>query len=140
MKTLVIHPEDKTTDVLNVIYADIECKVITQDISEEDLIKEINDHERIIMLGHGGPSGMFGFRRSAINKNLVEHLRDKVMVTVWCHANEFFERHGLTGFYTGMIISEVQYKNFSRLGVISNVFKGCLLLHIYDINSICSAR
>ncbi len=60
------------------------------------------------MLGHGTGQGLIGYGRFIINCELVQILRTKLCIGVWCFANEFFEKYKLTGFYTGMIISEYE--------------------------------
>ena len=106
MKTLVIHPIDASTDFLFRIYSDIECTLITQNISKSKLCDQIRDHDRIIMLGHGDGNGLFGFDRLIINSELVYLLKEKQTVCIWCYANLFVEKYDLKGFYTGMIISD----------------------------------
>jgi len=106
MKTLVIHIEDPTTDFLKYIYKNIDCTIIRDGYSK-DIIKAIKKHDRIIMCGHGGPSGLFGRRGNIISKNIVPYLRDKECIFIWCHANKFVEQHNLAGLYSGMFISEV---------------------------------
>ena len=105
-RTLVIHPSDITTDFLNVIYQGTDWTVINHDVPDLYLRKQIMTHDRIIMLGHGFPGGLFGYGKIVINESHVELLRTKNLVAVWCFANRFFEPHGLLGIYTDMIISE----------------------------------
>lgn len=107
-KTLVIHPSDITTDFLNVIYQGTDWTVITHDIPDESLRKLISSHDKIIMLGHGFPGGLFGHNKIVINSSHVDLLRTKKLVGIWCFANKFFEPHGLLGIYSDMIISEAQ--------------------------------
>ena len=106
-KTLVIHPKDKTTDCLSVIYAGKDWTVITDDVSWEEIEKQLLIHDRIIMLGHGTPIGLIGHGRYIIDKKAVPFLINKVCVFVWCNADYFVRAHKLKGLYTGMIISEV---------------------------------
>jgi hypothetical protein len=108
MKTLVIHPYDYTTRFLTVIHEDHDdWTVITEDVSHKFLKEQIKKHDRIIMLGHGTGWGLLGFNRFVIDSSLVYLLREKDCVCIWCNANEFVEKYGLKGFYTGMIISEM---------------------------------
>jgi hypothetical protein len=112
MKTLVIHPSDYSTDFLKPIYEGIEDKtVITQDKTRDEIIELIESHDRVMMMGHGSPSGLFGIgfnRLFVIDNGLVEHLNKKDNnVFIWCNADRFVNRFGLKGFYTGMFISEV---------------------------------
>ena len=115
-KTLVIHPEDDTTDFLCPIYRGMRDKtVIRKNISRKELLELADGHERVIMLGHGSPEGLFAAnafpdRRKGefvVDKELVRALRDKDNIYIWCHADQFVQRHKLTGFYTGMFISEM---------------------------------
>lgn len=110
MSTLVIHPKDATTDFLSDIYKDKGWSVITGNISKSQLKREIKSHDRIIMLGHGTEYGLYDLVRKSIiiSSELVYLLRDKDCVGIWCNANKFFEKYNLTGFYTGMIISELE--------------------------------
>jgi hypothetical protein len=106
MKTLVIHPKDASTDFLSRIYQGKNWNVVTDYVSNDDLIDLIDEHDRIIMLGHGYQGGLYGHHRIMINASHVSKIASKELVAVWCHANAFFDQHALPGFYTGMIISE----------------------------------
>jgi len=113
MKTLVIHPIDKSTDFLSVVYRDIEDATIIRDpYSSSKYIKDnIKSHDRIIMLGHGthngliAMTGLFQFR-NLIDSKLVYLLREKECISIWCNADKFLNKYGLNGFHTGMIVSE----------------------------------
>ena len=112
MKTLVIHPSDYSTEFLKPIYEGVENKtVITQGKSREEIIELIENHDRVMMMGHGSPSGLFGIgfnRLFVVDNGLVEHLNKKENnVFIWCNADRFVERFQLKGFYSGMFISEV---------------------------------
>ena len=107
MKTLVIHPKDASTDFLRPIYEDLNCTIIknTKDVSKSFVEKAIRYHDRIIMMGHGSPHGLFF---SPINSSMVYLLREKPnSIYIWCNADKFVEHYDLKGFATGMIISEV---------------------------------
>jgi hypothetical protein len=44
----------------------------------------------------------------AVGSDLVEALSQKDNnIFIWCNADQFVERHGLKGFYSGMFVSEV---------------------------------
>lgn len=116
MQTLIIHPQDETTDFLCPIYEGIQNKeVIRGGCSKKELLKAVTTHHRIMMLGHGSPSGLFAvgqfeqekFMSYIIDQSFVSVLKNKDNVFIWCHANEFVEQHKLTGFYCGMFISEI---------------------------------
>lgn len=108
MKTLVIHIDDRTTDFLSKIYIDKGWKRINYKSSRKKLVNMIYNHDRIVMCGHGSPSGLFGKYGYIIDDSFAELLRTKETVCIWCNAKQFVERNSLKGFYTGMFISEVQ--------------------------------
>jgi hypothetical protein len=114
MKTLVIHPKDRTTEFLSMIYEKIPNKTVVRgDVTMEELNGLILEHERVIMMGHGTPDGLMSVGQfpkigsyviSNKNISLLKGMRNNVYI--WCHANQFVERHKLEGFYSGMFISE----------------------------------
>ena len=112
MKTLIIHPEDASTDFLKPIYENLEYKtVIRSNTSSEELRHQIQEHEQIIMLGHGTSYGLLNVAKIGdtyltINSSHVEDLRSKRCIFIWCHAQNFVDQHKLKGLYTGMFISE----------------------------------
>jgi len=113
--TLIIHPKDASTKFLESVYHNIPNKtVITGGVSKEFLLKEIENHQRIMMMGHGTASGLFSvgqFKNTngyIIDSSMVSGLtKKKESIFIWCNADQFVLRHQLTGFYTGMFISEV---------------------------------
>ena len=113
MKTLVLHPDDRSTDFLKPIYADIKSKtVMTKDVFAGRLREAIHTHDVIIMLGHGCANGLFnvaavGKGPYTVGHELVEELRGKQLIAIWCNADKFIERHSLQVMYSGMFISEV---------------------------------
>jgi hypothetical protein len=107
MKTLVLHPDDRTTDFLKTIYEGKGYTVVTDKNilrAESEVRKLIKAHDRIMMMGHGHPGGLFF---TCINNRMVYLLREKQGVYIWCNADKFVEKYELQGFYTGMFISEV---------------------------------
>jgi len=58
-KILVIHPKDKSTDFLKPIYhGRSDVTVITGGCTKEDVAKAIDEHDHIVMMGHGTPQGL----------------------------------------------------------------------------------
>lgn len=107
MKTLVIHPDDRSTDFLKKIYEGKDWTIINDHQacrSRKVITNLIKKHDRIIMMGHGYPGGLF---YTCINPNMVYLLREKECVCIWCNADKFVNKYNLTGFFTGMFISEV---------------------------------
>jgi hypothetical protein len=113
MKTLIIHPEDRSTDFLKYIYRHLDdATVVTKNISRGTLHELIGSHDQIVMLGHGSPSGLFNVARVgdgafAVGRSEVPLLQDKQCIFIWCHADQFVRQHGLKGLSSGMFISEV---------------------------------
>ena len=109
-KTLVIHPEDETTEFLKTIYKDrVDWTIINSNLaSKNEIVKGLVKHDRVIMLGHGTPHGLLGKGRFMIDSQLVFILREKECIGIWCNADQFGERYGLKSFFTGMIVSEEQ--------------------------------
>jgi len=113
MKTLIIHPDDRSTDFLRDIYRDLKnVTVLTEDVSRKELHRQIEQHDQVVMLGHGSPSGLFNVARIGdgaftISRNEVPLLREKRCVFIWCHADQFVREHRLEGLSSGMFISEV---------------------------------
>ena len=115
MKTLVIHPEDPTTEFLKRIYTDLQDTTVIQGgVSRSEVDGLIESHERIIMLGHGAPFGLMNPKRFPgagffiIDDLTVSSLKNKSScVYIWCHADQFVIRNGLFGLCSGMFISEM---------------------------------
>jgi hypothetical protein len=116
MKTLIIHPDDRSTDFLKPIYENVtDATVVTGGISKNEVNKLIEQHDRIYMMGHGSPSGLFScakfqtldYSGFIINNKNVELLRNKECIFIWCNADQFVTKHNLKGLYSGMFISEV---------------------------------
>ena len=121
MKTLIIHPDDRSTDFLRPIYQNIKgATVLTKNISGKQLEKEIQSHDQILMMGHGSPSGLFSMSKIGegtfiVGEKQVPLLRDKHCIFIWCNADQFVSRHRLKGLYTGMFISEVGEANYCKV-------------------------
>jgi hypothetical protein len=115
MKTLVIHPKDNSTHFLDIVYKGIEnLTLITGGVTKDYIKEQIKSHDRVMMMGHGSPGGLFSvgqFDNShgyIIDDSFVELLSEKDnSVFIWCNADRFVDRFELKGFYTGMFISEV---------------------------------
>jgi hypothetical protein len=119
MKTLIIHPSDESTTFLEIVYKNIPNKtVVTGGISKMEVIKLIESHDRVMMMGHGSPGGLFNIGQFTdcgskyggyiIDQSIVPLLKQKDnSVFIWCNADKFVDTFQLEGFYSGMFISEV---------------------------------
>jgi hypothetical protein len=120
---LVIHPDDRSTDFLKPSYAGLDATVLTQRDEFYNLAETMKRHNRIIMMGHGSPNGLFmpqiegveedengelfEYSDYSINDTYADILREKRTVCVWCNADKYVVPNDLHGFYTGMVISEL---------------------------------
>lgn len=129
MKTLVIHPADKSTDFLCPIYHTIHNKkVLRNGLTKDEIKEQIKIHDRIIMLGHGSPDGLFAVGQFKtdnsyiIDSSLTDILAEKEEnVYIWCHANMFVEKFDLKGFYTGMFVSEILEALYCELPLVEQM-------------------
>lgn len=110
MKTLVIHPDDRSTDFLKLIYQGKDFTVINEAYaSKKAVMEEIKKHDRIIMMGHGTPYGLLFTPISSSNQDIVDLLRTKSTISIWCNSDQFYIRNNLAdgNLHTKMVISEV---------------------------------
>lgn len=109
MADLVIHPSDITTDFLIESYRHSDFNVVNDNCSKSQIRRYIKDHNRIIIMGHGGNIGLLGYDKIMLDSSCTYYLRSKKNnVYVWCNADEFVKKNRLKGFATGMIISEFE--------------------------------
>ena len=117
---LVIHPKDKTTAMLSVLYDGLEVRLLDQSFSNsevKDALYHTSKQERIMMLGHGSDKGLFSrdhVEQDVFDRLIVYHPHAYYLrkhganiVAIWCNADLFARREGLHGLFTGMIISEL---------------------------------
>ena len=129
--TLIIHPDDRTTDFLKPSYAGMDATVLTSRRDMFNLKQTMRNHKRIIMMGHGSPSGLMmsmvggvhgvdqdedgdlvKYSSYSIGYDFLDILKSKPIVAVWCNADKFVVPNDLHGFYTGMAISELYEANY----------------------------
>jgi len=123
MKTLIIHPFDRSTFFLGRIYESIKNKrLITNGATKDEIRGLIKESSKIIMCGHGSPNGLFSVGQFGpdtggyiIDESMVEVLRGKNLITIWCHANRFIERHKLKAFSSSMFCSEYSECSFESV-------------------------
>jgi hypothetical protein len=140
MKTLIIHPDDRSTDFLKPIYENVtDATVVTGGLTKSEVYKLIEQHDRIYMMGHGSPGGLFSMGKflpdplnpynslkanlvykgwshgSIIDHDTVSLLENKECIFIWCNADQFVKKHNLKGLYSGMFISEVGEAHYCGL-------------------------
>ena len=118
--TLIINPSDPSTLFLKPIYNDIvDKKVITGNLTKDELKNEIINHDEIIICGHGnGSNGLFainqfknlGYMDYIVDKSFAPLLKqkNKKIIAIWCYAKNYIETNDINNsFHCGMFISEV---------------------------------
>jgi hypothetical protein len=121
MKTLVIHPEDPSTEFLKIIYRNLDCTILNDKSSSAKIRNGLKEHQRIFLLGHGIETGLLSpyggdqFGRLIVGPREVNFLRGKEVISVFCNSNIFGIKYGLNGLFSGMIISE-ESEAFDWLG------------------------
>jgi hypothetical protein len=113
IKTLIVHPRDVTTNVFYKAYRFLNCDIL-RDSNIGKLNKLIAENDRIVFLGHGNRYGLY---KTPINGLLlfsdkhVDLVKDKECIYIWCYADDFTRRNNLSGFCTGMVISDFEEAN-----------------------------
>lgn len=107
---LIIHPYDRSTEFLCPIYKGLDCEVIKNGlIAKVTLRRKIMLADKVVFLGHGTEKGLLRTPIDGsylVDSSFAQALRGKECVYVWCHADKFVQKYGLSGFATGMFISE----------------------------------
>jgi len=119
-KTLIIHIDDPTTAFMKKVYEGTKATVLNSYVPVDEMNSLLEEHDRIIMIGHGNPKGLFSHPMSLLRDNNYEGdgyiISDKNVevlstkkdcVYLWCDADRFIIDNQLTGFYSGMYISEL---------------------------------
>ena len=145
--TLIIHPQDPTTDDLCPIYQDAgltgRVTVVRGDVSRKELQELIASHDRVWMMGHGSAVGLMDREKAfdptdpvVIDGSHAKLLREKgdSCIFLWCYAQDFVEPRELRGFYSGMFISELREADLlglegvteSHIETSNKVFADCM--------------
>lgn len=113
MKTLLLHPTDSSTAFLSDSYLGKGYTVVNDPFISKSKLKElIKSHDKVVMMGHGSPKGLFSSKGFLIDSSYVYLLKDKLCLGVWCHADHFFSKYKLNGYGTGMVVSEADEADY----------------------------
>lgn len=117
---LVIHPHDRTTAFLSLLYEGTDFRALDQSASSKAIQHALHhtpQSERIMLLGHGSEEGLFSreddtapdFDRIIVGHPHAHNLRRHGgnIIGIWCNAVDFARRKGLHGLFSGMIISDI---------------------------------
>ncbi len=148
-ETAVFHPDDPTTDFLYEIYQGKGWNVVNDPFIDQNTVAEvICTHKRIICLGHGNHWGLFGAEEMIVNDSITPLLQEKDVIFIWCNADQFVLKHGLSGFYTGMFLSEcteadlfgIPYDDELQIEMSNDWFASILGKHINSNNILKNVR
>lgn len=115
----VIHPKDRTTQMLEILYEGIACEMVDTTLSKNQLrsiLYSASSSEPIMLLGHGGEEGLYTRKDDTKDEfsKLIDHSFSHILkkhsgkiFAVFCHAKSFAEQEHLHGLFSGMIISEM---------------------------------
>ena len=110
--TLVVHCEERTTDMLSQVYDGRGWDVLRDgNIDKTELHELIKSHDKIICLGHGTSSGLINKQGGGyvIGAEEAPLLKDKNIFAIWCNADKYFKQHNIGHgcFITKNVPSEV---------------------------------
>ena len=80
-------------------------------VNAKELVNEAieQEHDTLIMCGHGTPSGLLNpsFKGGSflIDQSNYQRIKCNRIIAVWCHAKDFAETYGVKGFWSSMFIS-----------------------------------
>ena len=119
IKTLIIHPDDRSTDFLKAIYTPLKSYTLITAGTRKEVNTLIKAYDRIIMCGHGTGYGLLSVGKFEgsyiIDCDTVPLFEDKECIFIWCNADKFVNTYNLKGLYSGMFISEVSEANYCGL-------------------------
>jgi len=87
--------------------------VVRGKVSRSELRQMVEQHDQVIMLGHGTAYGLLAVGQFYASWNVIDGSFSDLLaeknnsIFIWCNANQFAQLHELKGFYTGMFISEL---------------------------------
>ena len=105
---LVIHIiSTEDTNDFSGIYAGLDATILINPTASACRRAIINETEQIVLIGHGTECGLLNQRLDGyiIDSRMVQFLRGKDVIGIWCNASNFADRYDLTGFFTSMFIS-----------------------------------
>lgn len=117
---IVIHPKDRTTQMLEILYEATPHEKVNDTLSKNQLrslLYAVSTSEPIMLLGHGCEEGLLTRNDDTKDdfKKLIDHSFSHILkkhngriFAIFCHAKDFAEKEHLHGLFSGMIISEME--------------------------------
>ena len=83
-----------------------------------------NEHDTLIMCGHGTPQGLLnpGFKDGMylVDRNTVNKIHCNRVIGIWCHAKDYAETYGVKGFWSSMFISNSGEARSNQITTVSD--------------------
>ena len=107
---IVIHVDTmEDTTRLKKTYEGLENVTLLYNPTKEEVVAQLkrDDDPLVMCLGHGTTSGLFGtsWLNYVVDRSIVDLLKDRKVIGIWCFARSFAERYGLQGYFTSMFVS-----------------------------------
>ena len=107
---LVIHiiSRDDTRD-FDVLYRHLDARVMFNPSRGEARRAIMDEPDTVMLIGHGTEHGLLNDRLNGyiIDSSMVQLLRERTVIGIWCYAGNFADRYSLRGFFTSNFISNV---------------------------------
>ena len=143
---LVIHIKTTSdTNDFEKIYADLDATVLTNPSKSEAKHAIIAEKDTIILIGHGNEYGLFNHRFDGfvIDSSMVQFLREKTVIGIWCFAGNFADKYKLKGFFTSNFISNINEffdNNFNHFVHCEDVIEEENLLFSERVNNLIKTK
>ena len=99
---IVIHVDTmEDTARLKKTYEGLENVTLLYNPTKEEVVAQLerDDDPLVMCLGHGTTSGLFGtsWLNYVVDRSMIDLLKGRKMIGIWCFASSFAERYGLQG-------------------------------------------
>ena len=107
---IVIHVDSmEDTSRLKKVYEGLENVTLLYNPTKEEVVGQLerDDDPLVMCLGHGSSGGLFAanWLGYVVDRDVIDLLKDRKVVGIWCYASSFAERYGLHGYFTSMFVS-----------------------------------
>ncbi len=105
------------TEQFSSIYKDIDANILINPSKKVAKKAIIEEKECIVLIGHGTEYGLLNPRLDGfiVDSSMVQFLRNKTVIGIWCFASNFADKYDLKGFFTSNFISNENECNYFYL-------------------------
>ena len=107
---LVIHViSTEDTKMFKCLYTEIDAKVLVHPSKKDGKRAIIEEKDCVMLIGHGTEYGLLNERLNGflVGPDMVQFLRGKTVIGIWCYAGNFAQKYDLNGFFTSNFISNI---------------------------------